>query len=259
MQQIKLIQKYLAQLGLSADTSNVYVQLMKLGPSSALQITRVVSKPRTQVYRELETLQNHGLVSAEKMSYGTLFRALPLENIEGTLANREAETASMWRDLSSMSQLLQGIVGMKGEKAKVQHYYGLAGLKQVNWNLTKAKKEYRVFEARHLSQHLDPIFAKRCREKYIENGLTSYDLTNEKVHNKKDLEPVDLSRAKIRYIDPKILDIKFEMYIYNDVVTLLDYSGESQMALEIHHASLSAMMKQLFDSIWGRGIDVTLQ
>jgi hypothetical protein len=62
----------------------------------------------------------------------------------------------------------------------------------------------------------------------------------------------------MRYIDPKILDVKFEMYIYDDVVTLLDYSDRNSMALEIQHLSLSTMMRQLFDAMWRSAEDVIL-
>ena len=250
MEQIKTIQKYLEKLDIEPQTTGTYIELVKLGPSSALQLTRKLGTSRTQVYRQLEDLKTNGLVSAEKLSYGTLFRALQLSNIEGLIANKEAENSALRRNLGGMTAALQQIAGSAGPEASVQHYYGLAGLKQVNWNLTKAVKEFRVFEATHLSQHLDKAFARRCRERYIERGLTSYDLTNSTVVTAKELEPFAPKRSHFRHIDPKVLSINFEVYIYNDIVTLVDYGPENQQAIEIHHPALSAMMKQLFDSMW---------
>ena len=250
MDALKTIQKYLEKVDISSEATDVYVELVKLGPSSALQLTRKTEFSRTQIYRYLEDLQRKGLISSEKLSYGSLFRALPIENIEATIANKEAETAALRRGLGSMMAVLQQIAGTGGPKATVQHYYGIGGLKQVNWNLTKAVKEYRVLEAAHLSQHLDKAFARRCRERFIERGLTSYDLTNAKSVKAEEMEPFDAQRAHIRYIDPKVLAINFEVYIYNDVVTLIDYDNEQPMAIEIHHSALNQMMKQLFDSMW---------
>jgi sugar-specific transcriptional regulator TrmB len=247
---ITIIKKHLSKLGIDPEATGIYIELTKNGASSALQLAKSSGISRTQIYRYLESLQSIGLVSAEKLNYGTYFRALPLENIEAIVANREAENAAIKHNLSSMSQVLQQLAGANGSKATIQHYYGLAGLKQVNWNLTKAKKEYRVFEAAHLSQHLDKAFAKRCRERCIENGLVSYDLTNSSDIRASDIEPYEPSRTHYRHIDSKILTINFEVYIYNDVVTLLDYSEDQQLALEIHHPSLQAMMQQLFDAMW---------
>ncbi len=259
MKQIETIKKYLQKLDIEPETTDVYIELIKLGPSSALQLTRETKITRTQIYRHLEHLQALGLASAEKLSYGTLFRALPLANIEGTIANKEAENAAIRRNLGTMSDILAAISGTGGPKATIQHYYGQAGLKQVNWNLTKADKEFKVFEAAHLSQHLDKAFARRCRERYIEKGLSSYDLTNSPSVSRKDLEPVDITKSHSRYVDPKVLTINFEMYMYNDVVTLVDYSKDQPMALEIHHPALKMMMEQLFDSIWATSKPLKIQ
>ncbi len=142
------------------------------------------------------------------------------------------------------------MAGSAGPKATVQHYYGPAGLKQVNWNVTKADGEYRVFETAHLSAHLDKTFAHRLRERCIEHGLTSYDLTNDTSVFAKDIEPYTPDKTFLRHIDKDILTIQFEVLLYNDVVALLDYSDGQQMAIEIHHPSLHAMMRQLFDAMW---------
>jgi sugar-specific transcriptional regulator TrmB len=228
MNKIIQLQNYLEKLGLTPETTTVYVELAKLGPSSALQLAKKTGVTRTQVYRHLEALQQAGLASAEQLSYGTMYRSLPIENIEGLLASREAESHSLRTDLKSMSEALQTIAGSTGPKATVQHYYGLAGLKQVNWNLTKAQGEYRVFEAAHLSQHLDKTFARHWRERCIEHNLISYDLTNATSVTAAEIEPFEPSRAFLRHIDPAILQINFEVLIYNDVVTLLDYSDEQK-------------------------------
>lgn len=251
MENLKIIQKYLEKLGIESETTRCYVELVKLGPSSALQLARTTKVSRTQTYRHIEDLQQKGLVSAEQLSYGTLFRALPFENIEGLIANREAETAAIKRNLSGMTHTLLALAGTAGPQSTTQHYYGLGGLKQVNWNLTKADKEFKVFEAAHLSQHLDKAFARRCRERYIERKLTSYDLTNAIRVTAKEIEPCIPSLSLFRHIDPKVLQINFEIYMYNDVVTLVDYTPEQLQATEIHHPTLKAMMEQLYDAMWG--------
>jgi len=256
---LKVVQKYLQVLGIEPEATVVYLELTKLGPSSALQLAKATDISRTQIYRHLEELQAKGLVSAEQLSYGTLFRVLPLENLDALIAQREAETEAIKRNLGSMTELMQQLAGASGPKATVQHYYGLAGLKQVNWNLTKADTEFRVFEVAHLSQHLDKAFARRCRERYMERSLTSYDLTNATSIKAAQIEPFDPKRAMYRSIEPEILTINFETYIYNDVVTMIDYSKNQQLAMEVHHPVLKAMMQQLFDAMWAQASPVHIQ
>ena len=252
MDGVPVITKYLEKLGVEPAATDAYIALSKRGPSSALQLAKDTKISRTQIYRHLDALQNVGLVSTEQLSYGTLYRGLPLENIEGLLANREAETAAIRRNLSGMVQALQTLVGGSGPKATVQHYYGLAGLKQANWNITKADGEYRCFEAAHLSSHLDKAFARRHRERCMERQLVSYDLTNDQAVLAKDIEPFEPSRTFLRHIDPAVLSLDFEVVIYNDVVTLLDFSPENLMAVEIHHPLLNKLMMQLFNAMWAQ-------
>jgi sugar-specific transcriptional regulator TrmB len=247
---LEVVQKYLQVFDIDHEATAVYLSLSSQGPVSALQVSKATSISRTQVYRRLEELQAKGLVSAEQLSYGTLFRSLPFENVEALIAQRETENKAARDDLGSMIDLMQTMAGNAGPKARVQHYYGLAGIKQVNWNLLRADGKYWVFEAAHLSQHLDKTFARRHRERCIELGLISHDLTNDTVALAKDLEPINRSRAFIRHIDKEILTIRFEVVLYNDVVALLDYSDGQQLAMEIYHPTLHAMMRQLFDAMW---------
>jgi sugar-specific transcriptional regulator TrmB len=256
MDSVSIIKKYLSKIGVESESVAVYLELVKHGYSSALQLTKATSISRTQIYRHLDSLQQIGLVSAEKLSYGTLYRPMPIENIEGLLANREAETAAIRRNLSGMATALQAIAGGNGPEATVQHYYGMAGLKQANWNITRAEKEYRCFEAAHLSSHLDQAFARRHRERCIEKELISYDLTNAPVVRTKEIEPFEPSRTFLRHIDPKVLTINYEIVLYDDVVTLLDFS--EQMAVEMTHPAFSSMMRQLFDAMWAQATPIEI-
>lgn len=250
MREKQVLLAYFKKLHLETEVAELYIELNMLGQSSALQLAKGTNISRTQVYRHLETLENLGLVSSEQLSYGTLYRALPLQNVEGLLADREAEISLLRGSISAAASALQLLVGSVGKKAKVRHYYGLAGLKQANWNLTHAESEYRVFEQAHISEHLDKTFARRFRQRAIEKSLTSYDLSNASVVRAADIEPFDRERTFIRHIDPEILDIRFEMFTYDDIVTLIDHDPNQQMAIEIEHPALATMMRQIFDALW---------
>lgn len=249
--QLKVVQDYLQLLGLEPDVTIAYMAMLRLGPCSVLQVSKVTGASRTQTYRYIDVLQGKGLVSAEQLSYGTLFTALPAENLEALIAAREADTASLKQGLANIAATIGQVTNSSGPQSTTLHYYGSAGLKQVNWNLTKARGSYKVFEAAHLSDHLDKAFSRRCRERYMERQLTSYDLTNSLTVQAKDIEPFEPSRTFIRHISPEILHINFEMYLYDSTVTMIDYGPQQPQATEIHHPALKAMMEQLFDAIWG--------
>lgn len=254
MEQLKTVQKYAQKLGITDDALLVYAELRKFGHRSALELSRSTKMPRTQVYRLLDELKGFGLVSAEQLSYGTLFRSLPFSNLEAVVAAKEADLLAVKRQMPSIEGFFNTLAGADTDepKAAVRHYYGMAGVKQVTWNILKAKDKFCVFEVSHLSAFADKAFTRHHREEVIKRGLKSYDLTNDNFAQKKDLEPLNEKTSFLRYVPKDILDIQFEVILYNDVVALLDYKNNSPMALEIHHPALKTMMQQLFDTMWAQ-------
>ena len=252
------ITKQLEQFGLDEETAELYLALLKTGPQGVVSIAKRLNKGRNVIYRLIAELESRQLVSVAGKSFGKEYTALDPAAFEGLIAREEGRTSQMRASLDTMIDGLYAYAGGKGA-SKIVHYDGVEGLKQVNWNLTKAKREYRVFELSHVSDYLDEAFSENLRHEWAKRGITSYDLTNQKTVEpySKNLEYL-LKCSKYRYIDPAILDIQYEMFIYNDVVTLLDYKSDRLHAVEIHDAALSCMQRQLFDAIWAQGQDFVM-
>lgn len=249
------IRSYLKHYGLSEKEIDIYLELNRVGPVSALQLSKKMDYPRTQVYRYLENLSKSNLVTSDKLSYGTIYSTMPISNIEAELEMRAAKAQNLKRQLPLLESLIKDSVGSTSSReTTVKHYYGLAGIKQANWNTTKASNELRVFEQRHISQHLnDRLFTRRLRERIIDREIKTYDLTNNNTLIIKDVDPIDLNLSKSKYISPEVLEISFELYVYDSTVTLLDYTDNKMMAVEITNPNLAKMMSQVFDAFWSIG------
>lgn len=248
----KAIIRHLQRFGLDSESTQVYLLLTQKGPQTVLNLSRETGIKRTQVYRLLEELQAKQLVSADHLTYGSLYQAMPLEQLEAVIIDKSLEVQKMRSSLSDLGALMADFAGKPADNARVLHYSGVEGLKQVSWNLTKAQDHYKVFEVSHLSDYLDKRFAMRCRERFVERGLTSYDLTNDTKVLASGIEPFNPDRTHYASISKDVLDIQFEVYIYNDVVTLLDYSGEQVFCMEIYHRLLNKLAEQLFDVAWSQ-------
>jgi sugar-specific transcriptional regulator TrmB len=255
---MKVVQDYLQVLDIEPSATIIYVALLKLGPSSALELSRETKISRTQIYRYLEQLITNEIVISEQLSYGTSFQSLPLENIQSVITKHETETATMKQDLSAMSDLIKHIAGTNGPEATIQHYYGQAGLKQVMWNLVRANDELRAFETiTTMSQKVDMGFLHRFQEQYKEHQLRSRILTN--TTSRLDCRSLvaQQPQSQIRSVDPTVLDISFTAYTYNDIVLIIDNQQDQQVALEIRYPFVKAMMQQLFDAIWATAAPLT--
>lgn len=258
MQNTAAIIEYLGRAGFERDAARVYHTLLHHRRPSILKIAKTLGISRSRIYQHIALLQERGLVSAEQLSYGTLYRALPLENIERFIAERETEVKVLRGQFDAMSLAVQSLMSEQETAPTIKHYYGQSGLKQASWNLSKAAGEYRAFITAHLGQHFDKAFANRWNQRILEAGITTYDLTNAEYAINSLVTPFDIRQTYFCRIDPAIFTIEFEVYIYNNMITLLDFKPDSLHAVEIQNPPLFIMMRQIFDVMWNLGTPISV-
>lgn len=246
----KKVVRYLKQLGLGEEQALVYLFLLKNGASTVLDVSKGIKTGRTKLYPLLEDIANKQLVIIHERHYGTSYEAQKPEVIEFLVNEHERKTESLRSSLPAAINILKNLEQTSPDHTKIVEYRGVDGLKQMNYNLSKATKEYRVFELAGLDKHLGKHFADKMRERYIERGLKSYDLTNNK--NRVQEPGSELANASIRYIDPSIFNIEFEAYIYDNCVGLLNYEQDDIFGVEIYSEKLARQQNQIFDLIWNQ-------
>lgn len=248
-QQNKVV-RYLKQLGLGHEQALVYLFLLQNGPSTVLTISRGLKTGRTKLYPLLEELAEKQLITIHERHYGTSYEAQKPEVIEFLVAERERKVEGLRSSMPAALNILQNIEKESPAHTKIIEYRGVDGLKQMNFNLTKAKNEFRVIELAGLDKHLGKHFADKMRERCLGRNLKSFDLTNNPNRTKE--SGVDSPNAKARFIDPKIFTIEFETYIYDNVVGLLNYENDDIFGIEIYSDKLARQQKQMFDLLWSQ-------
>lgn len=240
--------RYLKQLGLGQEQALVYLFLLQNGPDTVLAISRGLKTGRTKLYPLLEDLAEKQLITIHERHYGTSYEAQAPAVIEFLVNEHERKAESLRSSLPAALNILKGFENNSPATTKIIEYRGIDGLKQMNFNLSKATSEYRVFELAGLDKHLGKHFADKMRERYIERGLKSFDLTN---NPSRTLEPgSENPSAKVAYIDPKIFKIEFETYVYDNCVGLLNYEQDDIFGVEIYNEKLAHQQKRLFDLVW---------
>ena len=169
---------YLKQLGLDREQALVYLFLLQNGPDTVLAISRGLKTGRTKLYPLLEDLSEKQLITIHERHYGTSYEAQNPEVIEFLVSEKEHNAEALRSSLPAALNILQNIQNESPVHTKIIEYKGVDGLKQMNFNLSKAKNEFRVFELAGLDKHLGKHFAQKMRERYAERKLKSFDLTN---------------------------------------------------------------------------------
>ncbi len=252
IKQKQILIENLKEFGLNSDEAYIYIELLKNGSSTSYSLHKNTGIGRSIIYKLLSSLVLKNLVSLEETSSSKIYSAFPYKNLSNLVEVKEAEVESMKKSLDNVFDNLSSIAKENSTKdSKVLHYYGIEGLKQVVWNTLRAKNKMRIFEVSRLSAFLQKSFAEKFREEAAIRGIQHYDLTNEShMAGWTDVKEFLDKYQKLRYIDPDILEIKFEIYIYNDVVTMIDYKDNELYAIEIHNQYLATLQTQLFDYVW---------
>lgn len=242
--------KYLRHLGLSSEQALIYLYLQENGPSSVLAVSRGLRTGRTKLYPALDNMIARQVVNIHERHYGTTYEALPPENLEFLVEETERKTSQLRHGLQATVHALNVVRTSSPTNSKVIEYHGVDGLKQMNWNLTKAEKYFKVYELTGLDKHLAPHFAEKLRQTWTDKGIRSYDLTNNPDHvlSTKIEGYSELSEA--RYISPDTFAIEFETYVYDNVVALLSYEDGDIFGVEIYNEKLARQQEQLFNLLW---------
>lgn len=114
---LSTIETQLRQLGLGEKEVAIYLLLAETGRTTAQPLARSSHLPRATVYFTLESLQEKGLVAAEKKK-GTTFFSLTTPQALVRLLEREQEAAQ--QQLQLAKQLLPQLIPLLGEhRAKI--------------------------------------------------------------------------------------------------------------------------------------------
>lgn len=250
----------LGPFGLSREEASIYLELLKNGSRSALQISRSLHIGRTKVYRILDTLIAKELVINEYDEVGFKFVASEPVKLELLLAQREGELVALKQSLPQVKSLLEQLMGSNHPDSKVLYYRGKRGLSQVNFNLLKAKDCFCSFEVANAEAYMDHDEAEVLRQELVDAKITARTITNmTHIEAYTDVTRLVKEFWEIRYIDPKEFKIQADVFIYNNVYALCHYLKDGDMfCVEMINQELAMMQKQLFEYLWSRTKPLTI-
>jgi sugar-specific transcriptional regulator TrmB len=250
------ILKSLFKLGIETDVAQVYLALWINSPMTVVQLSRHLDMGRNKIYRILDDLKELNLVSEIEKNKGSEFTALDYSNLRFQIEKKKENLEKAEKGFKDLLQQIPYLQNASEVSSNVIHYTGLEGLKQVNWNLVHTEDMYRVYEVSRLSQYLEEEFAEKLRREWLQRQIYSRDLTNDtEIEGHTNFSDFTKKYSEYRHIDLEILKIETEIYIYNNVVTVLkydnlEYNPNSIFCVEIHNEALANMQKQIYDIIW---------
>jgi sugar-specific transcriptional regulator TrmB len=249
----KNIETYLGEFGLSREEITIYVELLRSGKSSILDISKKTGIKRSTAHNYVESLIEKGIVSQTSFGGRRLVVAEVPEKLEVLLNQEKWRLKRIEADLPDMVKVLYNLVPNARENttASIKYYEGEKGFREVcQRSLDLAKEEicfisnldewYKVYTKEYDKDHYIPERLKRGQK--LRMLVLQSDLT-------KSIRGDDQKLMRqTRYL---VSDKHFSstMIIYQDEISIM-LSNEPYTAIVISNPSIYGMFRLLFDNLW---------
>jgi sugar-specific transcriptional regulator TrmB len=242
----------LKNLGLNDKEAQVYLVLLTKGPQTPLELSRNTKLNRTTIYRLMENMKEVGFVEEILDQKSTKFEASSPSKLGMLLTRKEMELEGLKTNYSKLISDLSVIEHNPASSTKVIYFRSKSGLQQLLWNTLKAGKSENVgYGYLNWNESVGKPFAEKLRQECV----------NRKLYAREILNTIDRDRGftqvthyfdfyQNRYLPPKILEIKHDTYIYNDVFAFYHFLQNELFGIEIHNAEIAKTQRQIFEILW---------
>lgn len=243
------LRKVFNQIGVSNKHMVIYEALLASANMTPLKLAHITHLNRSSVYRYLEELRERGLVELILRGKSSSYAASP-EGLSQYLVKEEVRLSELKQTIPS---LLRSFETRRGTtESEVRYYHGREGLKQMLWNLISSGQDYVGLGYDDWNSSVGKSFAERLRTKNMETGAKSREISN---HPDDGFEYTSLGEKykqiySHRQIDPQVLKIKHDTYVYGNVFAYYyHYQGE-YFGVEIHNKEIARTEREIFEILW---------
>jgi len=240
-------------LGLEKFEVDIYLYLLEHGSRTHLQLSREADIDRSKVYRYVEKLVKKNLLEHVSDNSGKKLQAASPLNIEMLIRKKEAVLEEQKVFLPELINSLTSLPSYSKREFEVIHYRGQDGVQQMLWNHLSASTEIVAFSYQNKNDMVGKSFAEKIRFRQVEKNIKLYELENEV--DQGDFWYTDVigwdQVYSSKYIDPKILEIKQYIAVFDNIVSIINWIDNEQVGVEVHNEVFAKMQKQLFWGFWG--------
>lgn len=231
----------LQELGLSKQEADIYLTLLRLGPSPASAIAKELTIKRTTVYAILNPMTARGLVQIYAKNNKRLFRAQKPQNVAALFEKKLEAFAELIPQLSKLQKAQQPVAGIRfiETKKELETFYTVT-LKEYR------NREYRVIGSTTAWENINPEFFQQMRAfRSKANIRTKLLLTSDS----RSINPTDKKLLReFKYLPAKYA-FKSTIDIFDDKILIIG-PDQTGLAVVLEIPSMVDIFKSLFQIIW---------
>jgi len=246
----------LKSFGLKEKESEVYLALLKSGPSLANKLAKKTNLLRTTVYDYLDALIEKGFASYTIQGGKKYFSAINPEKLLETFEEKKNEEENTLKLLITQ---LKKVANTEEKQVKVDVFEGKEGLKTAFNQILRANpKELISYGSSGSSYKILPIFMEQWHKQRIKQKMLLKVIYND--------VPSSYERVtkgpKLEVSEVRIFPItNFSLMgtiLYNETVLLTFWDAEAPLAITIQSKEMSKNYKDNFEILWKSAKKISL-
>jgi sugar-specific transcriptional regulator TrmB len=244
----------LIELGLREKEAMIYLALLEFDEASVSKIAKQSGINRTTIYDILPDLVRDGFVKRIFGPKTETFKAEPPEKIPLILDKKIRAIQEQTIKAKKLIDQLNLVASKKQGKPKISIFEGKEGIRALYDDTLLTKEIIKSFGSSEILEKFDPeylneYYRRRAAKKvFIEAILGGFPTAYE--YQKKDQE---LYR-EIRIVPPEMMDIKPEVYIYENKTAF--FSFEEKFGVLIESKDIADALKKLHILAWERAAEL---
>ncbi len=238
----------LKKIGLTDNEIKIYLTLLKIGLSTAYEISQKTGIYRVHVYDKLEQLMDKGLVTHVYKGAKKHFQATPPEKIMQYLEEKKTNLESQKQEVESILPELESLAKLPKEDTMVEVFKGSEGLKYFLKDIIKTKKEVLISgidDARY--EEALPVFMPQYFRDLDKHKIPERVLTVKKkgvfMFNKELAKTTQYKFVELSQFNPT------NTFIYGNKVVIVTW-GTPVTAIMIKNASVAETYREHFEHLW---------
>ncbi len=223
----------LEEIGMDENEVKIYIALLRLGTSSATELSRQTKMERTGVYRIIEKMIDSGLVTFVTENKVKRFRAVNPEKLLIMLKEKEEMLKEFLPELKNVSK--------QEKEPEIETYRGLKGIKSMIRDILRLKNDSFAIVGDKQAEGLEQFFKIFVR-------LVEREGIRERLLIKEGTDILKSRNTKIRYL-PKEYDIPATTGVCGDIVRIVLHS-EPFFAITVRNKEFAETYKSYFEMLW---------
>lgn len=238
----------LKKIGLTDNEIKIYVTLLKIGLSTAYELSKKTGIYRVHVYDKLEQLMDKGLATHVYKGAKKHFQATPPEKIKQYLEDKKRILEQQEKEVDAILPELQAMTKLPREDTKVEVFQGKEGLKYFLKDIIKIKREVLITgidDAKY--QEALPVFMKQYFRDMRKNKIKERVITLKKkgvyLFDKNISPTTDYRFLKAEQFNPT------NTFVYGGKVVIVSW-GTPVTAIMIQNKEIAETYRGHFEHLW---------